>query len=63
MRKKKTKEEFEFAAKNSKSIAGMCRLLDLNPSGGNYRTLNNVIEKYKIEIDGNEFTLSRELVF
>ena len=50
MRKKKTKEEFDFAAKNSKSIAGMCRLLGLKPSGGNYRVLHNVIEKYQIDI-------------
>ena len=50
MRKKKTKEEFEFAAQNSKSIAGMCRLLGLKPSGGNYRILHNAIKQYQINI-------------
>lgn len=50
MRKKKAKEEFEFAAKNSKSIAGMCRVLGLKPSGGNYRILYNAIEMYKIDV-------------
>ena len=54
MRKKKAKEEFEFAAKNSKSIAGMCRVLGLKPSGGNYRILYNAIEMYKI--DTSHFT-------
>lgn len=50
MKKKKTREEFEFAAKNSKSIAGMCRLLGLKPSGGNYRILHNAIRNYQIDI-------------
>ena len=50
MQKKVAKEEFENAAKQSFSIAGMCRFLGLKPSGGNYRQMHNTILKYKINI-------------
>ena len=54
MKNKKTREEIESAAAKSSSIAGMCRLLKLVPSGGNYRIIHNAIEKYKI--DTSHFT-------
>lgn len=49
MSQKRTKEEFEAAAKNSYSIAGMCRYLGLIPSGGNYRIIHNAIDTYAID--------------
>ena len=54
MAKKRTKEEFETAAKNSYSIAGMCRHLGLKPSGGNYRLMHNAIKVH--ELDTSHFT-------
>ena len=54
MKNKKTREELEAAAEKSSSIACMCRLLKLVPSGGNYRIIHNAIEKYKI--DTSHFT-------
>ena len=50
MRSKRTREEFECAAKEAYSIAGMCRILGVKPSGGNYRIMYNAIEKYSIDI-------------
>ena len=50
MRNKRTKEEFENAARKSYSIAGMCRMLGLKPCGGNYRLMHNVIKKYGLNI-------------
>lgn len=54
MSQKRTKEEFEEAAKQSHSIAGMCRKLDLKPCGGNYRLMHNAIEKFAL--DTSHFT-------
>ena len=54
MSQKRTKEEFEEAAKQSHSIAGMCRKLDLKPCGGNYRLMYNAIEKFAL--DTSHFT-------
>ena len=54
MSQKRTKEEFEEAAKQSNSIAGMCRKLDLKPCGGNYRLMHNAIEKFAL--DTSHFT-------
>ena len=54
MKNKKTREEIESAAAKSSSMAGVCRLLKLVPSGGNYRIIHNAIEKYKI--DTSHFT-------
>ena len=50
MSQKRTKEEFEAAAKGSYSIAGMCRHLGLTPSGGNYRIIHNAIDRFSIDI-------------
>ena len=50
---KRTREEFEQAAKNSYSLAAMCRQLGLKPCGGNYRIVHNAIDKYSI--DTNHF--------
>ena len=54
MSQKRTKEEFEEAAKQSHSIAEMCRKLDLKPCGGNYRLMHNAIEKFAL--DTSHFT-------
>lgn len=48
MRKQRTKEEYEDAAKTATSIAGMCRNLGLKPCGGNYRLMHNAIKKFRI---------------
>ena len=50
MQKKRAKEDFEKAAEQSLSIAGMCRYFGLTPSGGNYRIMHNAILKYSIDI-------------
>ena len=50
MTHKRTKEEFEEAARKSRSIAAMCRNLGLKPCGGNYRLMRNAIDKYRIDI-------------
>ena len=50
MAHKRTKEEFEEAAKQSRSIAEMCRTLGLMPWGGNYRLMHNAIERYALDI-------------
>ena len=50
MRKSRSKGEFEKAAKSSYSMAGMCRFLNLVPSGGNYRIIRNAIAKYQIDV-------------
>ena len=54
MANSRTKEEFEAAIKQSKSIAGMCRTLGLRPCGGNYRLMHNAIVKF--ELDTSHFT-------
>lgn len=45
-----TKEDYENAAKVSLSYAGMCRVLNMRPVGGNYTTLRDKIKKYNINI-------------
>ena len=45
----RTKEEFENAAKQAFSIAGMCRNLGLKPCGGNYKLMHNAIEQHGID--------------
>ena len=47
---KRTKAEFEVAALNSFSIAGMCRYLGLKPCGGNYKLMHNAIEMQEIDV-------------
>ena len=51
MARQRTKEEFEKAAKQAFSIAGMCRNLGLKPCGGNYRLMHNAIEKHNIDTE------------
>ena len=46
----RTKEEFENAAKQAFSIAGICRNLGLKPCGGNYKLMHNVIEQHRVDI-------------
>jgi hypothetical protein len=47
---KKTKEDFENAARDSFSIAEMCRKLGARPSGGNYKILHNAIDMYHLDV-------------
>lgn len=51
---KYTIEELKQAVSESKSIANVCRLLNIEAYGGNYRTINNLIKQY--EIDKSHFT-------
>ena len=50
MKNTKTREELEAAAAKSSSIAGMCRILNLVPCGGNYRIIHNAINKFQLDV-------------
>lgn len=50
MKNKRTKEEYESAAKQSRSIAQLCKLLGIKPVGGNYKCVKHAIEEYQIDI-------------
>lgn len=50
MRTKRTKEEFQIAVSKARSVAGMCKVLGLKPSGGNYRIMHDIIERYSLDI-------------
>lgn len=50
----RTKEEYEYAIKNAKSIAQALRNLGIKDKGGNYRIIKNAINKYNI--DTSHFT-------
>ena len=54
MKNKRSKEEYEIAAKQSFSIADVCRKLDIKPVGGNYKTVKDNLEKFNI--DTSHFT-------
>jgi 5-methylcytosine-specific restriction endonuclease McrA len=54
MKEKLTKEKLENAVKQSKSIASVCRILNIRPCGGNYRTLHFKIKNWNI--DNSHFT-------
>ena len=54
MAKRRTKEDFETAVRQSTSIASMCRYLGLKPCGGNYRIMHNAIDKFSL--DTSHFT-------
>lgn len=45
-----TEEEYREAAKNSKSVAGMCRYLDRSPCGAGYYTMRKKIKELNIDI-------------
>lgn len=47
---KRTKEEYEEAAKKSLSIAQMCREIGVKPIGGNYRVMHQKIKEYNLDI-------------
>lgn len=49
-----TKQQLETAAKNSLSIAGICRELNIRPTGGNYKTIHYYLNLYNI--DTSHFT-------
>lgn len=50
MKNKRSKEEYEIAAKQSFSIADVCRKLDIKPVGGNYKTVKDNLEKFDIDV-------------
>ena len=43
-------EELKDAVKRSLSIAGVCRILNIRPIGGNYRTLKKLFKDYYNDI-------------
>lgn len=45
-----TEDQIKEAAKNSKSVAEMCRQLGLIPAGGNYASMKRRIARYDIDI-------------
>lgn len=47
---KRTKEEYEAAVSNSRSIASVCRFLGIKPTGGNYRIVHRAIEEFGLDI-------------
>lgn len=47
---RKTKEEYEEAIKNARSIAEALRNLNLKDRGGNYRIIRNAVKEYSIDI-------------
>ncbi len=51
---KHTKEEYEIAVSMSRSIASVCRMLNLKPTGGNYRVIHRAIEEFNL--DTSHFT-------
>ena len=46
MATKRTKTDYENAAKTSHSIAGMCRYFGLKPCGGNYKIMHKAIKEF-----------------
>lgn len=54
MKNKYTKEEFQNAVLNSKSIAQVCKKLNLKPQGGNYQTIHKNLKEWNI--DTSHFT-------
>lgn len=54
MRYKHSKEVLQEVVFTSKSIAEVCRKLDIVPAGGNYKTLKNKFIQF--EIDTSHFT-------
>ena len=49
MRQNYNEHDVRKAVANSKSIAGVLRLLNLRPVGGNYKTIRHLIEKYSLD--------------
>ena len=49
MRRNYNEHDVRKAVANSKSIAGVLRLLNLRPVGGNYKTIKHLIEKYSLD--------------
>lgn len=44
------KEFLEITIKECKTKADFCRALDKKPTGGNYRTIDNIIKEYNLDI-------------
>lgn len=51
---KRSKQDYEQAVRNSRSIADVCRFLGLKPAGGNYRVIHQAIRDF--QIDTSHFT-------
>ena len=49
-KRKYTIEDVINAVDKSKSIAGVLRMLELRPIGGNYRTINRIVNQYGIDV-------------
>lgn len=47
---RRSKEEYEEAIRNSKSIAEACRYLGLKYAGSNYKTFHKAIKEYDLDI-------------
>jgi len=54
MKRKYSNDDLRTAVKNNLSIAGVLRQLGLRPIGGNYRTINRLIEE--LALDTSHFT-------
>ena len=54
MRNQYSKDDIIKAVAESKSIAGVLRLLDLRPVGGNYKTIHRYIKEFNL--DTSHFT-------
>lgn len=46
----RSKEELEQVAKESYSIAELCRKLNIKTNGGNYKTIQSEIKRYNIDV-------------
>jgi hypothetical protein len=50
MKYKFTKEDLEEIVISSKSIADVCRKMNIKPIGGNYKTINSKLKEWEINI-------------
>jgi hypothetical protein len=50
MKYKFSKEELEAAVNESESVASICRILNIRPAGGNYKTIRQKIKYWNIDI-------------
>lgn len=49
--RKWTKEDFTSAVESSTSVAQVLTALKLNPTGGNYKTVNRYVREYELSTD------------
>jgi 5-methylcytosine-specific restriction endonuclease McrA len=50
MKYKYTKDQLEIAVKESLNIRDLCKKLNIVPAGGNYKTINDKIKKWNVDI-------------